>query len=192
MTKRPNDETPAPDDWLSIPNNTQAERAERVEVLRRLASRLYSSYLTTPELAALLDENKAPLWAFEELPALAETKRAQRNRKRVINGRRERPLTLDMLDAVIDDLYRTSGEPPKPGDVYAELSERRETDVEGERKAVSRLLNGDEPRGIWDSEFEMHDAIGGDYMTLSEYIRRHTRPEEWARDVFGPGPEEKE
>ena len=192
MTKRPNDETPAPDDWLSTPNNAQAERAERVEVLRRLASRLYSSYLTTPELAALLDENKAPLWAFEELPALAETKRAQRNRKRVINGRRERPLTLDMLDAVIDDLYRANGKPPKPGDVYAELSERRETDVEGERKAVSRLLSGDGPRGIWDSEFEMHDAIGGDYMTLSEYIRRRICPEEWARDVFGPGPEEKE
>lgn len=192
MTKRPNDETPAPDDWLSIPNNAQAERAERVEVLRRLASRLYSSYLTTPELAALLDENKAPLWAFEELPALAETKRAQRNRKRVINGRREKPLTFDILDAVIDDLYRANGKPPKPGDVYAELSERRETDVEGERKAVSRLLSGDGPRGIWDSEFEMHDAIGGDYMTLSEYIRRRICSEEWARDVFGPGPEEKE
>ena len=192
MTKRPNDETPAPDDWLSIPNNAQAERAERVEVLRRLASRLYSSYLTTPELAALLDENKAPLWAFEELPAMAETKRAQRNRKRVISGRREKPLTFDILDAVIDDLYRANGKPPKPGDVYAELSERRETDVEGERKAVSRLLSGDGPRGIWDSEFEMHDAIGGDYMTLSEYIRRRICPEKWARDVFGPGPEEKE
>ena len=187
MTKRPNDETPAPEEWPFEPQDAQAERAERVDVLRRLAARLYKSYIPTPALAALLDAKAAPLWAFEELPAMAETKRAQRDRKR--EG--ETPLTFELLDAVIDQLHKATGKPPTPGEVCAELCERRGTEAEGERKAVSRLLNGDEPRGIWDSEFEMHDAIGGCPLTLSEYIRRQTDPEEWAREIFDKFPEEK-
>lgn len=186
MTKRPNDETTAPEEWGFEPQDAQTERAERADVLRRLARRLYYSHIPTPTLAALLDVEAAPLWAFEELPAMAEAKQAQRDRKR--EG--ETPLTFDMLDAVIDQLHEATGKPPKPGEVCAELSERRGTEAESERGAVSRLLNGDEPRGIWDSEFEMHEGIGGDSITLSEYIRRRTCPEEWAREIFGPEQEE--
>lgn len=173
MTKRPNDETPAPDDWLSIPNNTQAERAERVEVLRRLASRLYSSYLTTPELAALLDENKAPLWAFEELPHLAQKEEPFRDRDK-------KALSFGDLNAAIDQLFDELKRPPTQKEICALLGEQRGVEADGMRGTISRLLNR-KGKMIWDPVMEVHepDSIDEtDGMKFSEYIEWRTSPDE--------------
>lgn len=80
MTERKNDETPAPDDWPFVPHDAPAEWEERKRVIARLARRLYTSYINTTALAALLDEAAAPLWAFEVLPHLAQKEEPFRDR----------------------------------------------------------------------------------------------------------------
>lgn len=162
--------------------NTEA--AERADVVKRLALRLFNSYIPTPELEALLDGERAPFWAFAELPEMAETKRAQRARSRTINGRRDKPLTMEAINDVIDDLAAQNGRAPTAKEVCAELSTQRGTEYEGERKAVSRLLNG-APWAVWDAERRTHFIEGGGGMTLKKYIRMRTiKPGERARELL--------
>ena len=151
------------------------EEAERGNVVTFLAWRLFDSYIPTQELIALLDNGKrAPFWAFAELPEMAKTKRAQRKRSRTINGRKDKRLTVEDINAVIDDLAAQYDRVPTPKEVCGELSTQRGTEYEGERKAVSRLLNG-APWVIWDTEQREHSIEGGEGMTLTEYIRMRTR-----------------
>ena len=173
MTERKNDETPAPEEWTFEPQDARAERAERMDVLRRLARRLYNSYIPTEALAALLDEGEAPLWAFEILPHLA-------NKEEPFRVRDKKALSFvgdlnDAIDQLFDDLKR----PPTQKEVCALLGEQRGVEADGIRGTISRLLNR-KGKMIWDPVIEMHepDSIGEtDGMKLSEYIKWRTSPD---------------
>lgn len=190
MTERKNDETPAPDaDVCGI--------EERREAIRNLARRLFASPVPTSALSTLLDEDKAPLWAFAELPHLAENEAARRDRCKEIVACSPRKigvpaLTFSMLDAAINELQKELGRCPKAAEVCRRLSDKRGTTEDTEDRAVRRLLasiieNGPEylaaiDAGIegeyWSAKYGDCEA-GNESMTLSEYIKYLTHtPEE--------------
>lgn len=188
MTKRPNDKTPAPD---------VCGIEERREAIRNLARRLFASPVPTSALSALLDEDKAPLWAFAELPNLAKNEAERRGRcKEIITCSPQKrgvpALTFSMLDETIKELQKELGRCPKAAEVCRRLSDKRKTTEDTEKRAVRRLLasiieNDPEYLAAIDEgiEGEYWSAKYGDCkaesesMTLTEYIKYLTHtPEE--------------
>lgn len=190
MTKRPNDETPAPDaDVCGI--------EERREAIRNLARRLFASPVPTSALFALLDEDKAPLWAFAEFQHLAKNEAERRGRcKEIVTCSPQKrgvpALTFSMLDVTIKELQKELGRCPKAAEVCRRLSDKRKTTEDTEKRAVRRLL-----ASIIENDLEYLAAIDagieGEYwsarygdcearsesMTLTEYIKYLTHtPEE--------------
>ena len=202
MTKRPNDETPAPD--LCRPDGDICGIEERREAIRKLARRLFTSPLPTSALCALLNEDKAPLWAFAKLPRLADKEKVSREAGEewaacAPQRRGGRELTMELLDATIYELQKELGRRPKAAEVCRRLSDKRGTTEDTEKIAVRRLFASIVCAYSPQHLEAIKEGIPGDYWdptagdcetpeekpeTLTEYIRTRTLTPEELNDLF--------